>query len=152
MESFGFLVRREREWRGLTTTLLAARIGISQSTLSRIETDKFAETPKPRVLHALSRELGLSPERLLHALGYRLTTDDDTSDLAAGLARMVARWSVHQRTLLVRYVEAIQAAMDETAKPDTAVRRNHGRPRRCAIHRLPNGDGIGKPGRSPKHA
>lgn len=58
MTKLGPLVREARDRKRLTTTSAAAMLGISQSTLSRIENDKFVEAPEPRVLKAFADLLG----------------------------------------------------------------------------------------------
>lgn len=72
METLGYLVRRERERRMLTSTQLAAKLGVSQSTLSRIENDKIVEAPEPRLMRKFKDELGIPQHVALSALGYEV--------------------------------------------------------------------------------
>lgn len=96
METLGFLVRRERERRKLTSTQLAAKLGVSQSTLSRIENDKIVEAPEPWLMRKFEEELGIPQHVALMALGYNVgpvtaavvDTDPALIDLITRLRRL----------------------------------------------------------------
>lgn len=63
-------LRRARRAAGLTTTVLAERVGINQANISRLE--RGLQTATPQLAEALARELGnvteleiLYPERYI---------------------------------------------------------------------------------------
>lgn len=62
MSELAHTLKRVRKKRGLDQTELARRVGVSQSTISRIEQGQI---PGADVLAALARALGMSADRLL---------------------------------------------------------------------------------------
>jgi transcriptional regulator with XRE-family HTH domain len=60
----GERIRRMREWRGLTQRQLAAEIGISNRSLSQIETGRVTDPGATRVA-AIARVLRISGDYLL---------------------------------------------------------------------------------------
>lgn len=67
--SLAELVARRRTELGYTMRGLAARVGVSSAYIAHIEHGRI-DTPSPPVLAALARELHLSEESLLRAIGY----------------------------------------------------------------------------------
>lgn len=63
------IVARRRTELGYTMRGLAARVGVSSAYIAHIEHGRI-DTPSPPVLAALARELHLSEEVLLQAIGY----------------------------------------------------------------------------------
>lgn len=124
MGTFGDLIRNAREQKRLSTTQLAALVGISQSTLSRIENDRFVEAPEPRVLRAFSDALGVpEPEQLLR-LGYRIAEDSPPYDAdAAQVARALARLTETERRVILDLMEtASRGIIDIRAHPPETER------------------------------
>ncbi|MGE3704785.1 MAG: multiprotein-bridging factor 1 family protein [Vicinamibacterales bacterium] len=70
--TFGDMVRAARTGRGWTLADLAQQLGVSESVLSRWETGASPPPRDPEVVNRIVRELGLSAEEALRALGYRL--------------------------------------------------------------------------------
>lgn len=68
--TYGELVKRARDARGITSTGLSIAIGRNPSYISRLEVGIAKETPPPDVMLGLERELGLSVAEQLEALGY----------------------------------------------------------------------------------
>lgn len=60
------LLQRAREDAGLSREALARRVGVSVSTIQRMELN--SALPKSRVLFLLARELDVSPIRLAEAV------------------------------------------------------------------------------------
>jgi transcriptional regulator with XRE-family HTH domain len=67
--SLAELVTQRRTALGYTMRYLAARVGVSSAYIAHIEHGRIA-TPSPPVLAALARELHVSEEMLLRAIGY----------------------------------------------------------------------------------
>jgi transcriptional regulator with XRE-family HTH domain len=126
--TLGAMVREARERRGLRAIELAACLGVGQSTLSRLENDKYAEVPPPELLAAVQRELDLSEEVMLRSLGYlqrsvdegspaTLVTDADLRVRAGALVTtMAARLSGHRLRDLVKLLEATDEAFADAPR------------------------------------
>lgn len=87
---------------------LAARVGVSSAYIAHIEHARIA-TPSPNVLAALSRELHVSEETLLRAIGY-LRPQTDSNDPVApikSLARLVKQAREARGLTQVQVDEAI---------------------------------------------
>lgn len=114
MSTFGSLVREARERKRLSTTALSHAVGISQSTLSRIENDRIVEAPEPRLLKRLSEVLDIPQSTLLESLGYRVTSEGAPAydELSASISRVVADWTPEQKKLLWNLVQTVGAMMD----------------------------------------
>lgn len=80
METLGDLVRRAREQRTLSATQLAAKLGVSQSTLSRIENNRIVEAPEPRLVQKFEDVLGIPQDVALRSLGYNVGPAEPTSN------------------------------------------------------------------------
>jgi HTH-type transcriptional regulator, competence development regulator len=72
-ESFGALVRREREAREIGLREMAKRIGVSPTYLSKIERGQFPPPAEDRV-KAIAQIIGRDPDQLL-ALAGRVASD-----------------------------------------------------------------------------
>ncbi|MEN6081598.1 helix-turn-helix transcriptional regulator [Chromobacterium piscinae] len=68
MDSFSDRLRSAREKRGMSQEVLAARAGVSQSTISALELDP---TRKPRDLLKLAKVLMVAPQWLQYGKGPR---------------------------------------------------------------------------------
>lgn len=93
--SLGVSLRSKRTALGLTQVELAARSGLPQQTISRIESGAYKETPPPDVIDALAEALDLAPATLLGAMGYNVLplVEDDLppDDPRAELIGLVKR-------------------------------------------------------------
>ena len=120
MATLGALVREARERKRLSTTALSHAVGISQSTLSRIENDRIVEAPEPQLLRRLSDVLELPQPVLLESLWYQVTSDETpvSDPLSASIARAVQGWTPAQKRLLWQYIEAVDVAFHEHATDD----------------------------------
>jgi transcriptional regulator with XRE-family HTH domain len=88
--SLAELVTHRRTALGYTMRSLAARVGVSSAYIAHIEHGRIA-TPSPPVLAALARELHVSEDVLLRAIGY-LRPHTEPNDRVApikSLARLV---------------------------------------------------------------
>jgi len=72
-ESFGALVRREREAKEIGLREMAKMIGVSPTYLSKVERDEFAPPAEDKV-KAIAKILGQDADELL-ALAGRVATD-----------------------------------------------------------------------------
>lgn len=79
--SLAELVARRRAALGYTMRGLASRVGVSSAYIAHIEHGRI-DTPSPPVLAGLARELHLSEEDLLRAIGY-LQASGPTIDMIA---------------------------------------------------------------------
>lgn len=86
MATIGYRVRALREKRGLTQDQLAKKAGITQGTLSLIESDK-TETPSGRTMAALCAVLQTTPDFLVAGAG-----DPDSIDAAIQEHELVFLW------------------------------------------------------------
>jgi transcriptional regulator with XRE-family HTH domain len=112
MKTLGELIRTARTGQSISTTDLAARVGIAQSTLSRIENDRFVEAPEPRVLRAFSEILGVPEPEMLLALGYRISEDAPIYDAdAAQIARVIAKLTPAERRFLLELMESASGGL-----------------------------------------
>jgi transcriptional regulator with XRE-family HTH domain len=98
-QTYGALLRRKREDRGLNQDEVGDRIGRDKSYVSRMENGRGMVMPDPQVLRDFGQALGLTMEEQLTALGYlddpsargpayTVAPDDpraDLLDLVAGL-------------------------------------------------------------------
>jgi transcriptional regulator with XRE-family HTH domain len=85
--SFGNVLRKARDVRGLSSTETARRAGISPAYLSRLENDTV-KRPSPEVLHHLSEAVGVPYAELMALAGYRvpgIEEEPDTKRLSAAL-------------------------------------------------------------------
>lgn len=73
-EKLGARLRRQREALELTVRDLAARSGMSFSTIARIEQGLF-DKPRPEKLAALADALGLNQTEIMRQAGYRPLTN-----------------------------------------------------------------------------
>lgn len=64
----GEKLKRYRRGSGLTQKELAQKAGVTQSTVTQIETGTIAE-PRPRTLTKLANALGVTPTDLLDDVG-----------------------------------------------------------------------------------
>lgn len=110
MTTLGTLVRSAREARGWSTVTLAGKLGVSQSTLSRIENDKFVEAPEPRVLHAIAKVLNIPESETLRSLGYRVIEEETVPYNPVG--DLINDWSTDQIYRLRLYIESINNERD----------------------------------------
>jgi hypothetical protein len=107
METGGVLLRKARARAGMTQRSLAARAGVPQSTVGRIETGAI----EPRIDTLL---------RLLHASGHDL-------ELGARLGEGVDRAQIRERLALTP-----RQRLEDLTKAAAAVRRLRGRARKRA--------------------
>lgn len=87
--SLAELVARRRAELGLTMRGLAARVGVSSAYIAHIEHGRV-DAPSPPVLAGLARELQISEELLLQAIGYLRPAESQTID-AVGVTRTFAQ-------------------------------------------------------------
>ena len=138
-QTLGGRIKSLRIARGLAQPDLAARVGISQPSLSNIERNK-TEKLRGDTLAGLCRELGVTPDVLLRGtttrnpesvlheaeiMGlWRQLTDDDQSHLLA-----VARALAQRRTTLPRgpAVKAAEPRKGADVQPFPAFTTQHGR-------------------------
>jgi DNA-binding XRE family transcriptional regulator len=66
----GRLIRHYRRERGISQSDFAAAVGMSRSNLERIELQGLALLPRPSVVRALARELGIPITEILVTTGY----------------------------------------------------------------------------------
>lgn len=104
MDNGGVLLKKARTRAGLTQRSLAARAGVPQSTVGRIETGAI----KPRIDTLL---------RLLHASGHDL-------ELSVRLGEGVDRAQIRERLALTP-----RQRLEELTRAAAALRRLHGRAR-----------------------
>ena len=74
--SFGALLRRARELRGLSNVEAARAAGISAAYLSKLENDAVKK-PSPHVLHQLSAALTVPYVDLMRLSGYPVPGETD---------------------------------------------------------------------------
>lgn len=118
MKTLGSVIREAREQRGLSVLDLALSVGVSQSTISRLENNEYARAPKPELLGAVARKLKLSEFELVKLAGYRIGEESPAYDpLSEQIARATASWSPRQKALLWQYVQDISAALDSRDPP-----------------------------------
>ena len=70
----GTLIRRTREEQSLSLDVLAGKVKVSASTLSRIENHDQSRVPSAELLGRLAKALDLSPDEVFPAAG-RLPPD-----------------------------------------------------------------------------
>ncbi len=92
---------------------LALRVGVAQSTITRLEHDDYAQIPKPDLTQALSRELGIPEVSFLTAAGYRVSDADPPDDDATEIARVIARWTPAQRRWLLDLMQRTDAMLGD---------------------------------------
>lgn len=88
--SLAEMVARRRAELGYTMRGLASRVGVSSAYIAHIEHGRI-DTPSPTVLGSLARELHLSEEVLLQAIGY-MQPPEPATDIATpvrSLAQLV---------------------------------------------------------------
>jgi transcriptional regulator with XRE-family HTH domain len=70
--TFGDVIREAREHRKWLGRELAARVDVDPATLSRIEHNKYKETPAPDLVRRFSTVLNIPEWELVAVLGYRV--------------------------------------------------------------------------------
>jgi HTH-type transcriptional regulator, competence development regulator len=101
--SFGAVLRRAREVRGLSAVDAARAAGISAAYLSKLEGDAVKK-PSPNVLHHLSETLALPYGDLMRLCGYRVP-GESTADAAATVGTaLFADLSDDERDELLEYL------------------------------------------------
>jgi transcriptional regulator with XRE-family HTH domain len=71
--TFGDVIREAREHHHWLGRELAAKVEVDPGTLSRIENNKYKETPPPDLVRRFSAVLNIPERDLVAALGYRIT-------------------------------------------------------------------------------
>jgi transcriptional regulator with XRE-family HTH domain len=101
--SFGGVLKRAREVRGLSAVDAARAAGISAAYLSKLESDAVKK-PSPLVLHQLGEALALPYADLMRLNGYRVP-GEETADAATTVgAALFADLSDDERDELLEYL------------------------------------------------
>ena len=101
--SFGGVLRRAREVRGLSGFSVARGGGISTAYLSKLENDAVKK-PSPHVLHQLSEALAVPYAELMRLSGYRVPGEQDRiADDSVGAA-LFADLTTDEREELLEYL------------------------------------------------
>lgn len=106
--SFGTTLRKARQDRGWTQAELGERVGLSTSVISRWETGADDPPHDPETVNTLVRELGLSAERTLREIGYRLHPPA-AADLPTELLERLLDMGDEARMALLPIVRAMSA-------------------------------------------
>jgi transcriptional regulator with XRE-family HTH domain len=101
--SFGSVLRRAREVRGLSGVEAARSAGISAAYLSKLE-NNGVKHPSPQVLHQLSEALAVPYAELMRLNGYRVPGDSTASPSASITASLFADVTDEERTELLEYL------------------------------------------------
>jgi transcriptional regulator with XRE-family HTH domain len=132
--SLAELVTQRRKALGYTMRSLAARVGVSSAYIVHIEHGRIA-TPSPPVVTALARELHVSEEMLLRAIGY-LRPSLEPSDLVApmkSLAQLVKQAREARGLTQAQVDEAIGMSTGYTGMVESG---RIARPRQETLHKL----------------
>lgn len=113
--SLAELVTLRRTALGYTMRSLAARVGVSSAYIAHIEHGRIA-TPSPPVLAALARELHVSEETLLRAIGYLRPHTESNNHVAPvkSLAQLVKQAREARGLTQAQVDEAIGMSMGYT--------------------------------------
>lgn len=101
--SFGSVVKRARELRGLSGIEAARLAGISAAYLSKLENDAVKH-PSPHILAQLSEALGLPYVELMRLNGYRVPGESKATPVAAVGAALFADITDDERVELLEYL------------------------------------------------
>ena len=101
--SFGAVLRRAREVRGLSGVEAARSAGISAAYLSKLESNSVKH-PSPQVLHQLSEALAVPYADLMRLNGYRVPGESTASSSASISASLFADVTDEERTELLEYL------------------------------------------------
>lgn len=112
MKRFGALLKEGRARKQMTAGELAKQVGIGASVLSEMETGKRTTAPEQLWVRRFSQILGISPVRLLIALGFLEEGDfEDTpvSDAASELLEVINdyEWGEYELILAERMLRTI---------------------------------------------
>jgi transcriptional regulator with XRE-family HTH domain len=99
--SFGAVLKRAREVRGLSAINAARAAGISAAYLSKLEKDAVKK-PSPQVLNRLSEALVVPYAALMRLCGYRVPGETDATDTVA--AALFADLTDDERDELLEYL------------------------------------------------
>ncbi len=104
-ESFGALVRRERELREIGLREMAKKIGVSPTYLSKVERDDFAPPAEDKV-KLIAEILGLDADELL-ALANKVASDlaaiiKEQPREMASLLRTIRGWAAEDLDRLAK--------------------------------------------------
>lgn len=118
MATFGEMVKEARDRKGWTVLELALRLGVAQSTVSRLEGDEYVQAPKPELMAAIERVLGIPQPVMLSAIGYSIGENAPPYDeLATSLAAVARKWTPAQRKAAWDLFVSIEAAMNANDPP-----------------------------------
>jgi transcriptional regulator with XRE-family HTH domain len=67
---FGHLLKAARKKRGWTMADVAQRLEVSRGYVGQLELDMIVGLPRPQILEAIERELGVSREDIARASGH----------------------------------------------------------------------------------
>jgi len=101
--SFGALLKRAREVRGLSAVDAARAAGISAAYLSKLENDAVKK-PSPLVLHQLSEALAVPYADLMRLSGYWVPGETDGDTAATVGAALFADLTDDERDELLEYL------------------------------------------------
>lgn len=73
----GEVLKREREKRGISTTKLADKLGLSEERYRKIEAGESGLESAAVLLHAYSKAVGVPVQELFHASGLAFQELDD---------------------------------------------------------------------------
>lgn len=130
------IVARRRAELGYTMRGLAARVGVSSAYIAHIEHGRI-DTPSPPVLAALARELHLSEEVLLQAIGYMQPHElsIDVASPVRSLAQLVKQTREARNLTQAQVDEAVGMSIGYTGmvesgritrpRPDTLRKLEH---------------------------
>ncbi len=104
--SFGDTIKTARIARGWTQPDLGDRIGLTASRISRWETGAEDPPHDPEIINTLVRELGLSADRVLREIGYRLYPPP-AADLPTELLERLLDMGDEERQALLPIVRAM---------------------------------------------
>jgi HTH-type transcriptional regulator, competence development regulator len=101
--SFGGVLKRAREVRGLSAVDAARAAGISAAYLSKLENDAV-KRPSPVVLHQLGEALAVPYADLMRLCGYRVPGESETDTAHTIDAALFADLSDDERDELLEYL------------------------------------------------
>jgi transcriptional regulator with XRE-family HTH domain len=118
--SFGEVLRRARDVRGLSAVDASRAAGISAAYLSKLESDAVKK-PSPLVLHQLAEALAVPYSDLMRLSGYRVPGESTTDAATTVGAALFADLTDDERDELLEYLAWYRARRRSRNGPGRAT-------------------------------